>query len=144
MVRGAEADIIKAIIGRCIDIHKTRFDALVQLLHSRGRIPESCLLKSNRFTRSEYWLADPGSYFAGATNLSRAEYKMALRLRLLKSPASLDVGDDAEGGIVCRCNRRINILADPTMHFFHCPSSQGQFIRHHNHIRDAIMDQIDR
>jgi hypothetical protein len=28
------------------------------------------------------------------------------------------------------------------MHFFHCPSSQGQFICRHNHIRDAIMDQI--
>ena len=28
------------------------------------------------------------------------------------------------------------------MHFFHCPSSQGQFICHHNHIREAIMDQI--
>ena len=48
MVRGAEADI-KAI-GR--PIYKTRFDALVQLLHSRGRIPESCLLKSNHFPRS--------------------------------------------------------------------------------------------
>jgi hypothetical protein len=65
---------------------------------------------------------------------------MALRLRLLRSPASLDVGD-AEGGIVCRCNRRVNILED-TMHFFHCPSSQGQFICRRNHIRDAIMDQI--
>jgi hypothetical protein len=136
MMRGAEADIED--IGR--RIHKTRFDALVQLLHSRGRIAESCLLKSNRFPRSGCWLAGPGGYFAGATNLSRAEYKMALRLRLLRSPASLDVGD-AEGGIVCRCNRRINLIADP-MHFFHCPSSQGQFIRRHNHIRDAIMDQI--
>jgi hypothetical protein len=124
MVRGMEADI-KAI-GRCI--HKTRFDALVQLLHFRGRIPESCclLLKSNRFPRSSCWLAGPGGYFAGATNLSRAEYKMALRLRLLRSPPSLN-GGDAEGGIVCRCNRRINIIADP-LHFFHCPSSQGQFI----------------
>ena len=136
MMRGAEADI-KAIGRR---IHKTRCDALVQLLHSRGRIAESCLLKSNRFPRSGCWLAGPGGYFAGATNLSRAEYKMSLRLRLLRSPASLDVGD-AEGGIVCRCNRRVNIIADP-MHFFHCPSSQGQFICRHNHIRDAIMDQI--
>jgi hypothetical protein len=120
-VRGAEADI-KAIGRR---IHKTRFDALVQLLHFHGRISESCLLKSNRSPRSGCWLADPGGYFAGATNLSRAEY-----FRLLRSPVSLDVGD-AEGGIVCRCNRRINIIADP-MHFFHCPtSSQGQFNHRH-------------
>ena len=77
MVSGAEADI-KAIGRR---IHKTRFDALVWLLHhSRGRIPESCLLKSNRFTRSGCWLAGLGGYFASATNLSRAEYKMALRV----------------------------------------------------------------
>ena len=70
----AEADI-KAIGRR---IHKTRFDALVQLLYSSDRIPESCLLKSNRFPRSSGCLfTGPGGYFAGATNLSRAEYKMA-------------------------------------------------------------------
>jgi hypothetical protein len=57
---------------------------------------------------------------------------MALCLRLLRSPASLDVGD-AEGGVLCRCNRRVCLTADP-MHFFHCPSSQGQFIQ----IGDAI------
>ena len=44
MMRGAEADI-KAI-GRRIH-NKTRCDALVQLLHSRGRVAEPCLLKSN-------------------------------------------------------------------------------------------------
>ena len=67
-VRSAAADI-KAI-GRRIH-KKTRFDALVQLLHSRGKIPESCLLKSYRFPRSGCWLAGPGGYFAGSTNLSR-------------------------------------------------------------------------
>ena len=66
---------------------------------------------------------------------------MALRLRLLRSPASLDIGD-AEGCIMCRCNRRVCLTTDP-MHFFHCPSSQGQYIRRHDHIRDAIIiDQI--
>ena len=91
MTRGAEADI-KAIGRR---IYKTQFGALVQLLHSRGRIPTFCLLKSNRFPRSGCWLAGPGGNFAGATNLSHTEYKMALRLRPLRSPASLDVGDAA-------------------------------------------------
>ena len=133
MVRDAEVNI-KAIGRR---IHKTRFGALVQLLHSCGRISESYLLKS-----SGCWLAGPGGYFAGATILSRAKYMMALRLRLLRSPASLDVGD-AEGGIVCRCNRRVNILED-AMHFFHCPSSQGQFICRHNHIRDRFGRQPAR
>ncbi len=28
------------------------------------------------------------------------------------------------------------------MHFFHCPNSQAQYIRRHDHIRDAIIDQI--
>ncbi len=125
-----------------VRVHKTRFDALVQLLYSSDRIPESCLLKSNRFPRSSGCLfTGPGGYFAGATNLSRVEYKTALRSRhLLRSPASLDVGG-AKGGIVCLFNKRINMIADP-MHFFHCPSSQGQFIRRHNHIRDTIMFQI--
>ena len=136
LIRGAAADIKSA--GR--KIQGIRFDALVQLLHSRGRLAESCLLQSNRFERSGCWLGGPGGYLAGSTNLSRAEYRMALRLRLLRSPASSDVGD-AEGGVLCRCNRRVCLLADP-MHFFHCTSSQGQYIRRHNHIRDAIMDQL--
>jgi hypothetical protein len=45
----------------------------------------------------------------------------------LRSPASLDVGD-AEGYVLCRCNRRVSLATDP-MHFLHCPSSQGKFIR---------------
>ncbi len=85
-------------------------------------------------------MAGPGGFLAGSTNLNPAEYRMALRLRLLRSPASLDVGD-AEGGVLCRCNRRVCLTADP-MHFFHCPSSQGQYIRRQDHIRVAIIDQI--
>ena len=69
------------------------FDALVQLLHSRGRLSEACLLKSNKLPRSGCWLAGPGGYLSGTTNLTQAEYRMALRLRLLRSPASSDVGD---------------------------------------------------
>ena len=135
-IRGAAVDIKAA----ARTIQGIRYDALVQLLHSRGRLSEACLLKSNRFPRSGCWLAGPGGYLAGCTNLTRAEYMMALRLRLLISPASSDVGD-AEGGVFCRCNRRVSLVTDP-MHFFHCPSSQGQYIRRHNHIRDALMDQI--
>jgi hypothetical protein len=81
---GAEADIKAA--GR--KINGVRVDALVQLLHSRGRLTESCLLKSNRFLHSGCWLAGPGGFLAGSTNLNPAEYKMALRLRLLRSPTS--------------------------------------------------------
>ena len=55
-IRGAEADI-KAT-GR--KINGVWVDALVQLLHSRGRLTESCLLKSNRFSRLRCWLAGPG------------------------------------------------------------------------------------
>ena len=79
-------------------------------------------------------------FLAGSTILNPAEYRMALRLRILRSPVSLDVGD-AEGGILCRCNRRVCLTADP-LHFFHCPSSQGQYIRRQDHIRDALIDQI--
>ena len=135
-IRGAETNIKTE--GR--KIQGVWFDALVQLLHSRGRLAEACLLKSNKFPRSGCWLAGPGGYLSGTTHLTRPEYTVALRLRLLRSPASLDVGD-AEGCVWCRCNRRISLALDP-MHFFHCPSSQGQFIRRHNHICDAIMDQV--
>ena len=56
-----------------------RVDALIQLLHSRGRLAESCLLKSNRNPRSGCWLAGPGGFLAGSTNLNPAEYRFALR-----------------------------------------------------------------
>jgi hypothetical protein len=65
---------------------------------------------------------------------------MALRFRPLRSPASSDV-DDAEGDVLCRYNRRVCLTAN-LMHFFQCPSSQGQYIRRHDNIRDAIIDQI--
>ncbi len=97
-----EADIKAA--GR--KINGVRVDALVQLLHSRGRL-----------TESGCWLAGPEGFLAGSTNLNPAAYRMALRLRLLKSPAFLDIGD-AEGGVLCRCNQRVCLTADP-MHFFH-------------------------
>ena len=64
-IRGAEADIKAA--GR--NIYGARIDALVQLLHSRGRLTESFLLKSNRFPRSE---CGPGGFLAGSTNLNPA------------------------------------------------------------------------
>ena len=135
-IRGAEANITSE--GR--KINRLRFDALVQLLHSRGRLSEASWLRSNRFQRSGCWLAGPGGFLANTTSLSWAEYKMSLRIRLLRSPASLDVGD-AEGGILCRCNKRVDLHSDP-LHFFHCRSSQGQFIRRHDHIRDALHDMI--
>eukprot|EP01036_Dinobryon_divergens_P061879 gene61879-biopygen31300 len=135
-IRGAEANV-KAEGKK---IQGVWFDALVQLLHSRGRLSEACMLKSNKFPRSGCWLAGPGGYLSGTTHLTRPEYTSALRLRLLRSPASLDVGD-AEGFVWCRSDRRVSLATDP-MHFLHCPSSQGQFIRRHNHICDAIYDQL--
>jgi hypothetical protein len=35
----------------------------------------------------------------------------------------------------------VDLHSDP-LHFFHCRSSQGQFIRHHDHIRDVLHDMI--
>jgi hypothetical protein len=52
----------------------------------------------------------------------------------------LDVGD-AKRGILCRCNKQVDLSSDP-LHFFHCRSSQGQFIRRREHIRDALHDMI--
>ena len=45
------------------------------------------------------------------------------------------------GGILCRCNKRVDLNSDP-LHFFHCWGSQGKIIRRHDHIRDAIHDMI--
>ena len=136
-MRGPEANIKSE--GR--KIHRLRFDSLVSLLHSRGHLSEACWLRSNRFQRSGCWLAGPGGFLANSTSLNRAEYKLSLRIRLLRSPASISDVGDAEGGILCRCNKRVDLLSDP-LHFFHCRSSQGQFLRRHDHIRDALLDQI--
>ena len=45
-------------------------DALVELLHSRGRLSEACWLRSNRFQRSGCWLVGPGGFLANSTSLS--------------------------------------------------------------------------
>ena len=138
-IRGAEANIKSE--GR--KINRLHFDALIQLLHSRGRLSGASWLRSNRFRRSGgcCWLAGPGGFLANSTSLSWAEYKLSLSIRLLRSPpASLDIGD-VKGGILCRCNRQVDLNSDP-LHFFHCRSSQGQFIRRREHIRDALHDMI--
>jgi hypothetical protein len=74
----------------------TAFASMLWFSSLRGRLSEACWLQSNRFPRSGCWLAGPGGFLANSTSLSWAEYKMSLRIRLLRSPASLDVGD-AEG-----------------------------------------------
>ena len=136
-VRGPAEDL--RITGKAI--HGRRFDALLRVLESHGKVSEACLLRSNSFERSGSWLAGPGGYLSGTLALSTEEYKMALRLRLLTSPASLDVGDSA-GAVLCRCNRSVSLVTDP-FHCLHCPSSQGQFIRRHNHVRDSLHDLIE-
>jgi len=39
-------------------INRLRFDALDQLLHSKGRLSEACCMRSSRFQLSGCWLAD--------------------------------------------------------------------------------------
>ena len=65
---------------------------------------------------------------------------MSLRIRLLRSLASLDVGD-AEGGILVSVQQAGDLHSYP-LHFFHCQQGQ-QFIRRHDHIRDTLHDMID-
>ena len=67
---------------------------------------------------------------------------MSLRIRLLRSPASLDIGD-AEGGIPVSVQQAGDLHSYP-LHFFHCQQGQ-QFIRRHDHIiRDTLLhDMID-
>ena len=78
----------------------------------------------------------------GATNANPAEYRMALRSRLLRSSTSLDVGD-AEGAVLwCRCNRRFCLTADPKHFFLHCPSRRPIHPPARPYIWDAIIDQI--
>ena len=114
VVRGTETDIKAA--GRTINT--VQVDALV---HSRGRLAESCLLKSNRSPRSLGMLAGKSSWgipcWIYQPQSVPVECRMVLRLCLLISPASSGVSD-AEDGALCRCNRRVCLTADP-MHFFH-------------------------
>ena len=102
---------------------------------------------SNKFPRSGCcWLAVPGAHLSGTTHLTRPEYTCALRLlRILRSPASClgrRRSTRMEGCVVwCHCNRRVSLTTDP-MHAYTSCSSEGQFIRRHNHICDAIHDQL--
>ena len=53
-----KADIIKAA---CRKNNSVRIDTLIQLLHSRGRLNESCLFRSNRYPRRLRLLISPVS-----------------------------------------------------------------------------------
>ena len=81
--------------------------------------------------------ARPGAYLSGTTHLIRPEYTCALRLRILRSPASClgrRRSTRMAGCVVwCHCNRRVSLTTDP-MHAYTSCSSEGQFIRRHNHI----------
>ena len=73
---------------------------------------------------------------------SPREFKMALRMRLLLPPASLDVG--ASGPILCSCG---GDLIDPVAMPFHycldCASSQFFFIHRYNAVNDALIDLLE-
>ena len=142
MVRGAEADIIKTIIGR--RIHKARRDLMPLSSCSTlaaGSLSPACS-KATAFPAPATSFRIRGVISQALATSAAPNTRWPSAYAYLNTLRPWTYVGDAEGGIVCRCNRRINILADPTMHFFHRPSSQGQFIRRHNHIRDAIMDQI--
>ena len=122
-------------------IHHRRACDLVSILHHRGHKSLSIWLKSSQFHGSGSWLAGPGGNFYGRYSIrSPREYKMALRMRLLLPPASLDVG--ASGPILCNCGDLIDTMEMP-FHCLDCSSSQFFFVHRHNAVQDALIEPFE-
>ena len=113
---------------------------LIHHLHHTGRKTQARWLRASCFKGSGRWLQGPGgTHFYGRLAFRNShEYRTALRMRLLLSPASPDVGD-ASGVVLCSCGQRFD-PADQPFHALDCSDSQWHNIQRHNLVRDLLLE----
>ena len=101
-------------------------------------------MRASCFKGSGRWLQGPGgAHFYGRLAFrSSHEYRAALRMRLLLSPASSDVGD-ASGVVLCSCGQQFD-PADQPFHVLDCSDSQWHFIQRHNLVRNLLCEFIQK
>ena len=121
--------------GRAIQSRRT--EEFISELDALEQMPEAIFMRDSCFKGSGGWLGPGGHLYGAASFTSPEEYVAALRMRLLLSPASPDVGD-TEGAVHCRCGRKVVLQEDP-YHPLHCPKSQWHYWQRHNAVRDHLI-----
>jgi hypothetical protein len=125
------------------EIISRRAKEMVEALHQNGQVVESIWLKSSQYKGSGRWLSGPGGRFYGKYAFkSNEEYRTALRMRLLLSLASSDVGD-SRGAVLCKCGTSIDLKAMP-FHALDCDKSQWFHIHRHNAVRDTLEEFLQK
>ena len=117
---------------------------LTRYLCATGRTAEACMHRASCFKGSGRSLRGPGSsvFFGRLAFRNGSEYRTMLRMRLLLSPASFDVGG-VTGVVQCRCGMEL----DPRDHPFHaldCAANQWHKIQRHNLVRDLLIQFLRR
>jgi hypothetical protein len=118
---------------------RKRAERIVQFLAGTGKEAEAIWFKSSWYKGSGRWMIGVGGQLHGKFAFKDAlEYKMAIRLRLLLSPLSSDLGD-MTGTVLCNCGMSVNIKSLP-YHALDCSCSQWYFHHRHNAVRDLLED----
>ena len=117
---------------------------LTRYLCATNRTAEACMHRASCFKGSGRPLRGPGLsvFFGRLAFRSSSEYKTMLRMRLLLSPASSDVGD-VHGVVSCRCGLRFDPHDQP-FHALDCSASQWHKIQRHNLVRDLLIQFLRR
>jgi hypothetical protein len=125
------------------EIISRRANQMVNLLHQNGQVAESIWLKSSQYKGSGRWLSGPGGRFYGKYAFrNNEEYRTALRMRLLLSLASSDVGD-SRGAVLCKCGSLVDLKSRP-FHALDCDKSQWFHIHRHNAVRDTLEEFLQK
>ena len=117
---------------------------LTRFLCATDRVDAACMHRASCYKGSGRSLRGPGSsvFFGRLAFRDGSEYRTMLRMRLLLSPASPDVGG-VDGIVTCRCGLRLA----PRLHPFHaldCAANQWYKIQRHNLVRDLLLQFLRR
>ena len=125
-------------------IYRSLSTGLTRFLCASGRTAEACMHRASCYKGSGRSLVGPGSsvYFGRLAFRNGSEYRTMLRMRLLLSPASSDVGD-VDGIVSCRCGMRFHPREQP-FHALDCSASQWRKIQRHNLVRDLLIQFLRR
>jgi hypothetical protein len=139
-----EEQVFESINARqiCREVNTRRHFEVLDSLQNSGRTTEATFFRGSKFKGSGRWLTGRGGVFYGKFSFrSNDEYKVALRTRLLLSPAlsGVDVGST----ILCSCGRNVLLDSSP-FHALDCGCSQWYFKHRHDAVRDVLAEFLEQ